>query len=1018
MALLPGGISTEEGHGAPRAKGCIRSWKPWTWRTKQGHIIGAGDIGPPLPAFGTPELQYIVDWIINAGNIASAAAYGSATVHNADEIWAASPAFADVQAAVAAASPGDTVRIPAGFATWLQYLPSITKPLTILGAGIDQTIIKRGFTNTNDTGSPTRGLISFSLTSGYAATNPDFGIGAMTIDCDYRGDGVWFANYYRQYPLTKIRLHHMKIHHATYSGSPWGYNMFGISVGRTGAVYGVCDNCIINSDLISNTGDDDFWTDTAYNFGNEHNFYFEDCEWTSTPTTETLCSDGNHSPRYAFRRNIIDCRGLNRGYLSPMMDLHGNQASPMRAGQGLEVYENAIICGDKGVLGLDLRGGKGLVFNNVVTTTGSGSFSLRVREEHNDATVGPSPLIANNVITGQPQHISDTYFWNNTINGARVDADDSAEHVTYGGVPCPSENVHFWNEVPAFNGSVGIGRGLLSARPSSGLTIGVGYWATDTRTLYRATGAATWEAFYAPYTYPHPLRGLAQNSFFVDTANALANDSNNGSELRPWKTITKANAALVAGDTVYIKAGTYAGQYVAPANSGTPGNRITYFNYGIDAVAVSNSTEALYLNGKSYITVWNIKFSNCDRFLKMFNASTHNIIAYCDFDQVRNRSDWSGSSITGNSTHNWLHHCRFSKYGEIISGDDRACVLDIGTEENSSDASRYNLIEDSVLFHGGHHVLGVYSKYNTIRRNYFHNDAWLYGNADRGWAYYGDRNVYFAGLEPATGQNLFENNRLGYTADPPDQVGVTNFLLVQSKNIVRFNSFYHSIKSGLALGLTSSYVSDIVYNKIYNNTLFHGGLYGDNIDEDAALYLVNYHATHVIQNNAFKNNLMYKNWIPYGFDGSAASGDQIWAGNYDGDSSGDPLFVNASETPGDPMDSALPDLSLQSGSPCRNAGTYLTQASGSGASSLTLVVGDAGYFQDGTWGPPDAGIQPDWIAIGTVTNVVQVASINYATNTITLASPMTWANNAPVWLYKDSSGRAVLTGAAPNIGAL
>jgi len=80
MALLPGGISTEEGHGAPRAKGCIRSWKPWTWRTKQGHITGAGDIGPPLPAFGTPELQYIVDWIINAGNIASAAAFGAANL--------------------------------------------------------------------------------------------------------------------------------------------------------------------------------------------------------------------------------------------------------------------------------------------------------------------------------------------------------------------------------------------------------------------------------------------------------------------------------------------------------------------------------------------------------------------------------------------------------------------------------------------------------------------------------------------------------------------------------------------------------------------------------------------------------------------------------------------------------------------------------------------------------------------------------------------------------------------------
>ena len=63
------------------------------------------------------------------------------------------------------------------------------------------------------------------------------------------------------------------------------------------------------------------------------------------------------------------------------------------------------------------------------------------------------------------------------------------------------------------------------------------------------------------------------------------------------------------------------------------------------------------------------------------------------------------------------------------------------------------------------------------------------------------------------------------------------------------------------------------------------------------------------------------------------------------------------------------------------------------ANNTTLVVADAMYFQDGTWGSDLArGVTffPDWIAIGTVTNTVQISSINYATNTITLASPMTW----------------------------
>jgi hypothetical protein len=63
------------------------------------------------------------------------------------------------------------------------------------------------------------------------------------------------------------------------------------------------------------------------------------------------------------------------------------------------------------------------------------------------------------------------------------------------------------------------------------------------------------------------------------------------------------------------------------------------------------------------------------------------------------------------------------------------------------------------------------------------------------------------------------------------------------------------------------------------------------------------------------------------------------------------------------------------------------------------------------------GIQPDWIAVGQVDNVVQISSINYSTNTITLASPISRSDGDPVWLYRDSSGRRVLYGSAPDVGA-
>ena len=69
----------------------------------------------------------------------------------------------------------------------------------------------------------------------------------------------------------------------------------------------------------------------------------------------------------------------------------------------------------------------------------------------------------------------------------------------------------------SFTGASGTGYGLLSARPATctagpsvlipagGNRPGVGYWATDTNTFYVCYPANTWNTYYTPYTYPHPL---------------------------------------------------------------------------------------------------------------------------------------------------------------------------------------------------------------------------------------------------------------------------------------------------------------------------------------------------------------------------------------------------------------------------------------------------------------------------------------------------------------------------------
>ena len=92
-------------------------------------------------------------------------------------------------------------------------------------------------------------------------------------------------------------------------------------------------------------------------------------------------------------------------------------------------------------------------------------------------------------------------------------------------------------------------------------------------------------------------------------------DSNPGTEDLPWRTISKAADTLVAGDTVYIKEGTY-NERVIPQNSGSPGNYITYTAYPGHTVTIDGTGISVYPSGlflienKDYIKVSGLRIEN------------------------------------------------------------------------------------------------------------------------------------------------------------------------------------------------------------------------------------------------------------------------------------------------------------------------------------------------------------------------------------------------------------------------
>jgi len=99
-------------------------------------------------------------------------------------------------------------------------------------------------------------------------------------------------------------------------------------------------------------------------------------------------------------------------------------------------------------------------------------------------------------------------------------------------------------------------------------------------------------------------------TFYVST---IGNDANPGSISLPWKTLTKAASTLKAGQTAYVRAGTYS-EFVKMSYSGTTGNYITLMAYPGDKPVVEGFGLGAYilmdLNYNSYIKISGIRFQN------------------------------------------------------------------------------------------------------------------------------------------------------------------------------------------------------------------------------------------------------------------------------------------------------------------------------------------------------------------------------------------------------------------------
>lgn len=497
--------------------------------------------------------------------------YNAASCNSSDVQTALNSAVSSGRSAV-------TVTIPAGTCTWSTgvsvTVPSSTPNFTLIGAG-NQSVVGGGdatviVDNISRTGSD---IATIHVTPGGAGTT--FRLSGVTLQQSSCGSSCLTYNGLigingGANQGSQVRIDHIHC-----------INIAALC-GGVDNIYGVVDHSLfdqpagaqqgairVNADQWGGqTQGNGSWSSPS-NFGSGNFFFYEDNVFNNGFATD--CEVGG---RYVFRYNTVK---------NSYIQTHRLQFDVL-ACRELEAYNNTFIgtlSNATSYAALFLTNGTGVIWGNTVTGTGYSHFVQFVNQRRLNTDIlsappngwgmcgttyantggsnspnGPSNWDGNQDSSGYPcinqigrgagdliqgytpkvcdktssqcannnymgswpnEALEPVYEWNDTLSSGDV--------YVYANDPTIQKNRDFYTSTVAFNGTSGVGSGLLSLRPSSctagpgGNTNGVAYWATDTNTLYVCNPTDTWTIYYTPYKYPHPLvTGSTSNLLTAPTA--------------------------------------------------------------------------------------------------------------------------------------------------------------------------------------------------------------------------------------------------------------------------------------------------------------------------------------------------------------------------------------------------------------------------------------------------------------------------------------------------------------------
>jgi hypothetical protein len=444
------------------------------------------------------------------------------------------------------AANGDTIFIPAGTCHWTTGIKSILSgSLTIMGAGNqtlgggDMTVIVDDINVTDGSDPP---LLALATAAGQTVRLTGLTIQGGAMSLTSNGAVRIHGN------SEAVRVDHNHFNSVTdqsltLGGCEYGvvdHNLFDYHKTQVTVRY---DNC--NGEIDGN-GDQSWALPT--NFGSSQFIFIEDNVFNGTSSVAGggAADDCDHGGRLVFRHNQLNAANIQ-----------GHEMEDRGQGcRAQEIYANVISVPNLQGSFYYTRTGTSLIWGNTLSGTIVMVGAHNDRSETNNANyqppptswgkcgtvLGPSAWDGNTDSTGYPcfnqvgrgkgdllelqfpqamdaimgritfphEALEPVYAWGNKFTCPE------RQQCTYFGVGAPErglivENRDYYVELPnydepnsTFNGTAGIGQGLLSARPASCTPL-TGYWASDTQTLYQCQTPNTWTEYYTPYIYPHPL---------------------------------------------------------------------------------------------------------------------------------------------------------------------------------------------------------------------------------------------------------------------------------------------------------------------------------------------------------------------------------------------------------------------------------------------------------------------------------------------------------------------------------